>query len=280
METISKIYLTAALVLDMAMCRYCYDTYGLSPDYNFFKPMPVSAPVIAQSSQKAVFYSNYAGTGFDNAVSAMAVMDDSVSSGAIYSDYRSGLYKKIYADNTRVQIPCDTAMLDKKLELDVNIDYAGDDRSGILKAGDESIAAVRIKNGMIYRISSINEKLVIDGFGVGSELSKLIRRWGSPVAQEDDRVYYFNVGDMAKITVVSSWEGYVTWILYEGLKTEIVDNDKNISVTEKDAVGKKETHNYPVADSVLSEHGKRHNIKTIVLKDEHIERESKEEQET
>ena len=259
METLPKIYLTGALVLNMAMTNYCYNTYGLSPDYNFFKTAPDAVPVAAAPSFKVPFLSDYVGTTYDNVVSSMAIIDETVSAGALYSEYRAGLDKKIYAGGVRVQVPCGTEMLNSALELKVKYDYAGDDNAGEIYTNGEPAAAVRIKNGMIYRISSIDDKFKIDGIGVGTELTEVLQKWGQPVAQENDRIFYYNVDTKATITIITSWEGYVTWILYEGLKTEVIDDGSDTTVAEiiQDMPETPPDRIFPIAEQVLEEHRQR-----------------------
>lgn len=262
METFPKIYLTGSLVLNMIMTNYCYNAYGLSPDYNFFKTKPDTVPVVAVTDYKVPFISDYVGRTYDNVVSSMAVLDETVSTGALFSEYRSGLDKKIYADGVHIQIPGNTDTLNPDLKLKVNVDYAGDDNAGKLYHNDEAAAAVRIKNGMIYRISAIDEKLKIDGIGVGTEVTEILQKWGPPAAEEEDRILYYNVDDKATITFITSWEGYVTWMLYEGLRTEISEaEDKTVDeiieemVTDPSEIP--DDRPLPVADAVLELHRQR-----------------------
>ncbi|MBQ6554236.1 MAG: hypothetical protein IJL89_03285, partial [Firmicutes bacterium] len=114
------------------------------------------------------------------------------------------------------------------------------------------------------RLSSNTDDLKIDGIGVGSYILDVVRIWGEPTKDEDGRVILYPVGDEADITLIVSPDGFVTWMLYEGRKTELIDDADNISTegttegsTETTTKGKAKTEtSHPVADAVIEQiHG-------------------------
>lgn len=262
MDSAAKIFLTAGLLLDMSITNYCYNTYGLSPDYNFFRTSPVMAVQSVAESNKVHFLSNYTPT-YDNVVSSMAIMDDTVSTGALYIDHRSTLNKKIYVGNVHVQIPDAKGRYEQLFKYEDDADYAGSDESGKLFIDGRQAAAVRVKKDMVYRLSSSTDDFKIDGIGVGSYILDVVRIWGEPTKDEDGRIFMYPVGDEADITLIVSPDGFVTWMLYEGRRTELIENN-TASFSESSTESTTEItteHNgrfkreiqHPVADAVLME---------------------------
>ena len=258
MQIYHKLYLTGMLVLDMAMTNYCYNAYGLSPDYNFFESERAEYAESVASADKARFISNYTPV-YDNIISGMAFMDESVSAGALYIDYRKGLCDKVYLNGVNIKVPDMTENIDKRFELKVNIDYAGNSEAGDIYFDEKPVAAVRIKNGMFYRLSSNDALFEIDGVHVGMNISEVVRKWGLPSGGEHP-IYIYSAGERADITLLTTLDGYITWILYEsrgrqvefeGLTettTATAGTRQNETVTSAENSGERD---YPVADAVL-----------------------------
>lgn len=242
----------------MAITNYCYNTYGLSPDFDFFGMSPQAQAITAESTavnNKATFYTNYTHT-YDNVISSMAVIDESISPGALYAEYRNDLGKKIYINGIHLQVPDTTYAFKMQFSLKEDVDYAGENTAGKLYYEDRPVAEVRIKNGMVYRLSSSEQELKIDGIGVGSNILDIVQKWGQP-SEIDGIVYYYHIGESAKITLITSSDGFVTWMLYEGYKTELLKPD--ITKTEQpDLPSAKNTeiveHSHPVAEAILQRH--------------------------
>ncbi len=260
MDTSAKIYLTAGLVLDMAITGYCFNTYGVSPDYNFFRTEPAVAVQSVAESNKVHFLSNYTPT-YDNVVSSMAIMDETVSTGALYIDHRSKLNKKLYVSGVHVQIPDTKERYGQLFDYRDDADYAGSDESGKLFKDDRQVAAVRVKKGMVYRLSSGTDDFKIDGIGVGTYILDVVRIWGEPTKDEDGRIIMYPVGDEADITLIVSPDGFVTWMLYEGRKTELI-NDETASESTTETSSETSTQAakrvknetaHPVADEVIKQ---------------------------
>lgn len=259
MQIYHKLYLTGMLVLDMAMTNYCYNAYGLSPDFNFFHAERAEYAQSVASSNKARFISNYTPV-YDNIISGMAFMDESVSTGALYIDYRKKLCSRIFLDGINIKVPDMTEKLDKRFTLKINADYAGDSEAAEIYAGKRPVAAVRIKNGLFYRLSSSDECFMIDDVGVGMNISEVVRKWGPP-SGGNHPIYIYSAGSRASVTLITTPDGFITWMLYESLgRTEDKPDStetaaEETTVTAAEVRGKKresaETRDYPVADSVL-----------------------------
>ena len=261
MQTFPKLYLTGALVLDMVMMNYCYNTYGLSPDYSFFDTDGKTTEYVESvaSGGKAQFISNYTPI-YDNIISGMAVTDDSLSPGALYYDLRSRLGEQLYIGGVRIRVPGNAEMSDG-FEIKHDVNYAGDAEAGKMYKNGEEIAEVRIKNGMFYRISSHDPSFRIGEIHVGMHVGEVYRKWGEP-PQEEHPVYRYPAGKRAQVTFIASPGGYITWMLYESMGTELTDKDDGKQTaaerikTEHTAAG--DEREYPVADAVMKLHG-RHN---------------------
>ncbi len=262
MQIYHKLYLTGMLVLDMAMTNYCYNTYGLSPDYNFFVSERAEYAESVASSNKARFISNYTPV-YDNIISGMAYLDESVSTGALYIDYRKGLCEQIFLDGINIRVPDMAENLDKRLELKENINYAGDAEAAEIYLDGVPAAAVRIKNGLFYRLSSSDQRFKIGGVCVGMNISEVVRKWGLP-SNGTHPIYVYSVGERAAVTLVTTQDGYITWLLYESTGRE-VEQDEQLSVKINSPEGAEKTENvdereYPVAESVLKyNHTKKNN---------------------
>ena len=257
MQIFPKLYLTGTIVLDMIIMNCCYNTYGLSPDYNFFDTgeQTVYVHSVAKGS-KAPFINNYA-IPADNVISGMAIMDESISSGAVYADLRSELGKKLYIDDIHIQVPAKPEELDGRFELKPYADYAGSDEAKRLFKDDTEAAEVRIKKGTIYRLSSSEPCFYIDDVHIGMNISEVIRKWGEPHFAEHP-VYRFPAGEHAEITLIASPDGYVTWMLYKSNLTELTEENTETGTeptTAKVSRSKKDDREYPVAEAVMKLHG-------------------------
>ena|GEM_PF-4983222 len=263
MRIYHKLYLTGMLVLDMAMTNYCYNTYGLSPDFNFFDAERAEYVESVASSNKARFISNYTQT-YDNIISGMAIMDDTVSPGAVFADYRKALSGQISVDGINIRVPDAVENLDSALELKLECDYAGNADSGTIYHNGVPVAAVRVKNGMFYRLSGSDPVFRIGEISVGDNIYTAVRKWGMPSGM-DAPIYCYSVGERASITLLADPEGTITWMLYESLGREIekggdisiqdegesVQTIKTGDVPINSAVKPRKERSYPVAEYVL-----------------------------
>ena len=255
MQIYHKLYLTGMLVLDMAMTNYCYNTYGLSPDYNFFESERAEYVESVTSSNKARFISNYTPV-YDNIISGMAFLDETVSTGALYADYRKDLGSRITVDGIGVKVPGLAEEIDKRLEIKIDTNYAGDSEVGYIYRADSPVAAVRVKNGLFYRISGTDPVFKIGDIAVGDNIYKAVRKWGMPSDMEPP-VYKYSVGDRAAITMITDPQGTVTWMLYESFGREIEPDEENAanfnfeSVHGNESAKEEKQRECPVADAVL-----------------------------
>ena len=219
MQIYHKLYLTGMLVLDMVMTNYCYNAYGLSPDFNFFEADRAEYTESVASSNKARFISNYTPV-YDNIISGMALMDESISAGALYADLRKDLGSQIIVDGIGIKVPDMVEELDSAFELKIETDFAGDADAGVIYHNDIPVASVRVKNGLFYRVSGRDPVFKIGEISIGDNISKVVRKWGMPSGMEPP-IYNYSAGDRAAITLLTDTEGTVTWMLYESFGREI-----------------------------------------------------------
>ena len=263
MQTIPKLYLTGMLVLDMAMMNYCYNTYGLSPDYSFFETNDKAVYVESVAAdKKAHFISNYTPV-YDNIISGMAIMDDSISTGALFTDLRSNLGTKLYIDDIHIQVPGVAESIGGGLEVKTEINYAGDAEAGKIYRDGLEVAEVRIKNGMFYRLSSHDPAFKVGDVHVGMNITEICRMWGVPTFAEPP-VYRYPAGKNAQITLMASTDGFITWMLYESTGTMLISNvsttegqteETTASAVSTKAAKEEDERSYPVAEAGMRLHG-------------------------
>lgn len=263
MDTITKLYMTGALIVNMAIVNYCYNTFGLSPDYSFFRmdePVAYIAPL--RQTEKARFISNYTPV-YDNVVSSMAIFDDTLSAGALYIDYRRDIDKKLCLNGIQITLPCKKEGLGRSFKLKENIPYAGGGTAAEIYDGEVCLGCVRIKNGSIYRLSSGTDTFKADGIGVGDNIHDVMRRWGVPTKSETNLVHHYSIGSSGEITLITNSDGYITWMLYETQK-ELPRESKHSRTSESTETAteitsaapktrRRQAAYPPVAEAILSQ---------------------------